>query len=120
MDPIHSGGITETRKIAIMGEVHNIQLCLHNPGGPTLAAIDLQISASVSNFGLLESPHHQPPHMREVFPVQPSVRDGYYEIPDGPGLGFEFDEEAAKKYASVDRLPELPHLRLPDGSVTNW
>jgi L-alanine-DL-glutamate epimerase-like enolase superfamily enzyme len=120
MDPIHSGGITETRKIAVMGEVHNINLVLHTPGAPILAAICLQINAATSNFGILESPHCVAPHMAEIFPVHPVVRNGYYDIPTLPGLGLEFDEQAVQHYDARDRIPELPHLRRADGSVTDW
>ena len=108
MDPIHSGGITETRKIATMGEVHNINLVLHNPGAPILAAICLQINAATSNFGILESPHHVAPHMAEIFPVHPVVKDGYYDIPTLPGLGLEFDEQAALRYGAAIASPSCP------------
>jgi galactonate dehydratase len=38
--------------------------------------------------------------------------------PTRPGLGIEFDREAAQKRPF--QMTELPHLRAPDGSVTNW
>lgn len=37
---------------------------------------------------------------------------------DCPGLGIEFDREAAK--ARLMQQRELPHLRRLGGSVTNW
>ena len=57
--------------------------------------------------------------MREIFPVQPEIINGYFEVSDRPGLGLEFDEAAAVKH-STTRLTELPHLRRADGSVTDW
>ena len=40
-------------------------------------------------------------------------------IPTGlPGLGIEFDREAAQKHPMQSR--ELPQLRRLDGSFTNW
>jgi L-alanine-DL-glutamate epimerase-like enolase superfamily enzyme len=53
-----------------------------------------------------------------VVPVQPEWEDGYLLPPTLPGLGIEFDREAAKK--SPFQMMELPHLRRLDGSVTNW
>jgi hypothetical protein len=53
-----------------------------------------------------------------VVPVQPEWKDGHLLSPARPGLGIEFDREAAKK--RYFRMTEPPHLRRPDGSVTNW
>jgi L-alanine-DL-glutamate epimerase-like enolase superfamily enzyme len=118
IDPIHVGGITETKKIAIMGEVHDIDLVLHNPTSPVCAAVCVHLDASAPNFGIQEA-IHQPSWMREIFPVQPEVERGSFAVSDRPGLGLDFDETAAVKYAT-DRLAELPHLRRGDGSVTDW
>jgi galactonate dehydratase len=54
----------------------------------------------------------------EVVPVQPIWEDGYLLPPEAPGLGVDFDREAAAKYPF--RLTEPPHLRRLDGSFTNW
>ena len=37
---------------------------------------------------------------------------------DLPGLGIEFDREAASRYPFQKR--EIPQLRRRDGSFTNW
>jgi L-alanine-DL-glutamate epimerase-like enolase superfamily enzyme len=118
VDPIHAGGITETKKVAIMGEVHDIDLALHNPTSPVCAAVCVHLDAAVPNFGIQEA-IPQPKSMREIFPVQPEVQQGYFTVSDRPGLGLEFDEAAAQRYAT-ERLAELPHLRNADGSVTDW
>lgn len=44
--------------------------------------------------------------------------DGSLLAPEIPGLGIEFDREAAKAHPM--RMSELPHLHRLDGSVTNW
>jgi galactonate dehydratase len=38
--------------------------------------------------------------------------------PTRPGLGIEFDREAARKHPF--QMTELPHLYRRDGSLTNW
>jgi len=53
-----------------------------------------------------------------VVPVQMDWADGYLLPPTRPGLGIEFDREAAK--AHPFQMAELPHLRRADGSITNW
>jgi len=118
IDPVHAGGITETKKIAIMGEVHDIDLALHNPTSPVCAAVCVHMDASAPNFGIQEAVV-QPDWMWEIFPVQPEVIQGGFAISDRPGLGLEFDETAALRH-STDRMTELPHLRRADGSVADW
>jgi mannonate dehydratase len=50
--------------------------------------------------------------------VQPEWEDGHLLPSARPGLGVEFDREAAKRRPF--RMAELPRLRRPDDSVTNW
>ncbi|MEZ4529675.1 MAG: hypothetical protein R2855_01485 [Thermomicrobiales bacterium] len=46
------------------------------------------------------------------------MENGYLLPPDRPGLGIEFDREAA--LAHPFQLTEIPHLHRLDGSFTNW
>lgn len=112
------GGITEARKIAGWCETHYIKLALHNPLGPVSSAACLQLNLATSNFGVQEQPRRPDETLSDVVPVQPVWEDGYLLPPTGPGLGLEFDREAAKKYPFQTR--ELHHLRRLDGSFTNW
>lgn len=112
------GGITEARKIAGWCETHYIKLAVHNPLGPVSTAACLQLNLAVPNFGVQEQPRRPGEVLPDVVPVQPEWRDGSLLPPLGPGLGIEFDREAARR--SPFRLTELPHLRRLDGSFTNW
>ena len=56
--------------------------------------------------------------LTDVVPVQVEWRDGYLLPPTRPGLGVEFDREAAR--AHPFQLADLPRLRRSDGSLTNW
>jgi L-alanine-DL-glutamate epimerase-like enolase superfamily enzyme len=51
-------------------------------------------------------------------PVQVDWEDGYLLPPSRPGLGIQFDRDAARK--SPFRMTENPHLHRLDGSLTNW
>jgi galactonate dehydratase len=53
-----------------------------------------------------------------MVPVQLEWEDGYRVPLAGPGLGIEFDREAAKEHPF--HMMELPHLHRRDGSFTNW
>jgi L-alanine-DL-glutamate epimerase-like enolase superfamily enzyme len=112
------GGFTEARKIAGWCETHYIKLALHNPLGPVSSAACLQLNLATPNFGVQEQPRRTGTVLLDVVPVQPEWQDGYLLPTTRPGLGIEFDREAAKKYPF--RMFETPHLTRPDGSVTNW
>jgi galactonate dehydratase len=45
-------------------------------------------------------------------------KDGYIYPPTRPGLGVEFDREAAKQRPFS--MYEVPHLQRTDGGYTNW
>jgi mannonate dehydratase len=44
--------------------------------------------------------------------------DGYLLPPTAPGLGVEFDREAARRRPF--QMHDLNRLRREDGSFTNW
>lgn len=113
-----AGGFTEARKIAGWCETHYIAIALHNPLGPVSSAACLQLNLATPNFGVQEQPRKTGTVLTDVVPVQPIWENGYLLPPTAPGLGIEFDREAAKK--SPFRMTELPHLQREDGSFTNW
>jgi L-alanine-DL-glutamate epimerase-like enolase superfamily enzyme len=113
-----AGGITEAKKIAAMCETHHVMPAVHNPLGPVSTAACLHLNLSCPNFGVQEQPYKPGTFLTDVVPVQPEWRDGHLLPPTRPGLGVEFDREAAKRRPF--RMAELPHLRRTDGSVTNW
>ncbi len=112
------GGITEARKIAGWCETHYIKIALHNPLGPISSAACLQFNLATSNFGVQEQPRKPGTLITDIVPVQPEWEDGYLLPPTLPGLGIEFDREAAKK--NPLQMRDLPQLRRLDGSFTNW
>ncbi len=112
------GGFTEARKITGWCETHYIKLALHNPLGPVSSAACLQLNMATPNFGVQEQPRRTGTVLTDVVPVQPEWRDGYLLPSDRPGLGIEFDREAARKHPF--QMSELAQLRRLDGSFTNW
>jgi galactonate dehydratase len=111
------GGLTEARKIAGWCETHGIDLAPHNPLGPVSAAACLHLDLASSNFGVQELPR-RPGELADVFPVQLEWRDGCLLPPERPGLGVEFDEQAALRRPG--QAWEAPKMVRPDGSFTNW
>jgi L-alanine-DL-glutamate epimerase-like enolase superfamily enzyme len=112
------GGLTEAKKIAGWCETHFINVAVHNPLGPVSSAACLQLNLACPNFGVQEQPRKPGTMLTDVVPVQAEWQDGYLLPPTRPGLGVEFDREAAKKHPF--RNVGLPQLTRADGSVTNW
>jgi len=113
-----AGGFTEAKKLAGWCETHYIKLAVHNPLGPVATAACLQLNLACPNFGVQEQPSRPGTALTDVVPVQPEWEGGYLLPPTRPGLGIEFDREAAKKHPF--QMRELPHLHRLDGSVANW
>lgn len=113
-----AGGITESRKIMGWAETHYIKMALHNPLGPVSSAACLQMNLACPNFGVQEQPAKTGTVLTDIILNQPTWADGYLLAPDRPGLGIEFDREAAK--ANPFRQTEMPTLKRLDGSFTNW
>jgi galactonate dehydratase len=113
-----AGGFTEAKKIAGWCETHYIKLATHNPLSPVSSAACLHLNLASPNVGVQEQPSRPNTTLTDVIPVQPEWQDGYLLPPTRPGLGIEFDREAAKK--SPFQIGQRPPLKRADGSLTNW
>jgi len=95
-DVIHVGGISELRKIAAMAEVYGVGVAPHNAAGPISTAATLQAAACMPNVQIQEMFAPQDAPWRDDLARPPiAVIDGRVQIPRGPGLGIELDEEVA-------------------------
>ncbi len=116
IDVCNVGGLTEAMKVAGWCEAHYIDVMPHNPLGPISTAANLHFAAAVPNYAWLEERTSDLVFSEEMFPVQPKIEGVRYPVPDGPGLGVEFNEAAAE---GPFRFWEAPHLHRSDGSYTN-
>lgn len=112
------GGISEAKKIAGWAETHYIKLACHNPLGPVSAAACLHLDLACNNFGVQEQPRKPGTMLTDVVPVQVEWQDGHLLPPTRPGLGVEFDREAARRHPF--QMGQGPQVRRLDGSFTNW
>src|SRR3990172_1091153 len=103
-DPHWCGGILECRKISALAEAASKQGILHTGGiGGLRLAANLQVTGAIPNcpyFEYLMEPPVWTPEIRDVFlkaPIRISD-DGYIDIPQGPGLGVELNEETISRY----------------------
>jgi galactonate dehydratase len=114
-DLCHAGGITEVRLIAGMAEAFYASIAPHNPLGPISLAAGVQIAASIPNFLCQEQVSLGDGYVKKPF----VVRDGYLDLPTGPGLGIELDEEKMADKINHD-WKNREEYDKDDGSVMDW
>ena len=114
-DLSHAGGILECKKIAAMAECYQVAIAPHCPLGPIALAACLQLDACIPNFLAQEHVTLGEGYLKEPF----EIVDGYLDLPKGPGLGVELDEEALEDKID-DGSWETPRLWHEDGSVAEW
>ncbi len=122
LDICNIGGFTEAMKVAGWCEAHYIDLMPHNPLGPICTAATVHLAAAVPNFFALEVRYSPTENLHfydeAIFPVQLKLEGTRFRVPDGPGLGVEFNE---KDFAGQPfKFWEAPKLYRSDGSVQNW
>ena len=113
IDASNVGGLTESMKVASLAEAHYIDLMPHNPLGPICTAATVHLATAVPNFAWLEVrvlPTEKAGfYDTKIFPVQPKLEGDRFVVPDGPGLGVEFNEEVASE--QIFTFWEAPHWR---------
>ena len=114
-DLCHAGGITEVRLIAGMAEAYYAAIAPQNPLGPISLAAGVQLAASIPNFLCQEQVSLGAGYLKRPF----TVRDGYLDLPTGPGLGIELDDDAIEGKIGHDWHGEESY-DADDGSVVDW
>ena len=89
IDLLRIGGITPWRKVAAMAEAFNLPVVSH-----LVPEIHVQLMTAIPNGLTLE----YMPWTLELFEETPKFADGHLELPDKPGLGLAFDQEALSRY----------------------
>lgn len=120
------GGILETRKIAAMAEAFDVAVAPHAPYGPIALAATLQVDVCTPNVFIQEQSlgiHYNKGFdlldfvkNKEIF----QYKDGYLEIPKGPGLGLEIDEELVEKVSAEGLYWTNPSWKNYDGTIAEW
>jgi galactonate dehydratase len=98
-DPSMFGGIAETRKLAAWAEAYYVLVAPHNVGGPVSTAACLHLAACTPNVKILEHFNDfADSFVNAAAPGNPQVVDGYFELPQGPGLGVTLDEDVIAEH----------------------
>jgi len=99
-------GITGARRIAVLAETYYVAIAPHHDGGPVATAAALHLAASVPNFFIQHVPYPEDAADRAMrAAIVPAgletPRDGFLELPQGPGLGIDVNEAALEKYRAA-------------------
>lgn len=126
-DISHVGGISEMRRIAATCETYDVALAPHCPLGPIALAACVQVDAVSANFAIQEMSlgiHYnvggQDLTSYTLNPEVWKVTGGYIELPIGPGLGIEVDEEQVRRLARGAVPWVSPCFVGPGGELREW
>ncbi|MBT8446106.1 MAG: mandelate racemase/muconate lactonizing enzyme family protein, partial [Gammaproteobacteria bacterium] len=93
-DASWGGGPTEWRRVAALARCFSVTMAHHEE--PQISA---HLLASVSNSSYVEVFHpERDPLFYELVVNRNPFDNGMYEVPTGPGLGIELNEEIIRKY----------------------
>jgi galactonate dehydratase len=101
-------GLIQVRRMAALAETSYVAVAPHHEGGPIATAAALHLAACLPNFVIQ---HIRPATTAEDRRMRQAltgtdlevVRDGYAELPIGPGLGITVDERALETYQEPAR-----------------
>jgi galactonate dehydratase len=104
-DITRCGGISEMRKMANLAETYNVPIAPHNPNGPISTIASAHTMATVPNFFRQEFMVNDVPWRDGCLSHPLPVSNGFFEMPDRPGLGFDIDESVLLAHPGIRTRP---------------
>jgi D-galactarolactone cycloisomerase len=99
-DSSWSGGPTEWRKVAAMSTVYDVKMAHHEE-----AQVAAHLLASIPHGTYLEYFHpKRDPIWHNLIANRPKLKNGYIQLTDRPGLGWELDKDYIAKYRISQRV----------------
>jgi mannonate dehydratase len=116
----HAGGITALRRILDYAAVYQIKSGIHGPTdvSPVGLAAALHLGVAIPNFGIQEYMKHSAA-TDEVFMPTYRFENGLLNPGDDPGLGVDYDDEAAAAHPYARAYLPVNRLKV-DGSMHDW
>ena len=98
-DPTTCGGLAESKAIANRAEENYITFSPHNVCSPVGTMGCVQLGACIPNFGVLEYHSLEVDWWDDMLTRDESlIENGYIQVPEGPGLGIELDEDVLEEH----------------------
>ena len=124
-DVNHVGGISALWKVGAMAEASGIMMAPHACEGPVGAVASTHVDAVMPNFLVQEICSGVEPDGKDALWEEllgyPAMRmvDGYYPLPDKPGLGVDVDERVLARYPFGGTKPFVLLPVHEDGSIAS-
>jgi len=100
IDPLWNG-VDESIKMASLCDLYEVNCAAHNYHGWLGTAICAHFCAAIPNFKILEVDVDDVPWKDEIVTIVPSIVNGVFNLPTGPGWGVDVNEEALLKYPPI-------------------
>jgi D-arabinonate dehydratase/D-galactarolactone cycloisomerase len=99
IDVCRAGGITESRRMAMIADVFGLMWTPHvSMGSVVYMAASIHLAAATSNCLIVESAHQERGPFGNVLLRQPlEYKPGSVKVPERPGLGIELNEAELAK-----------------------
>ena len=96
-------GITQARRVSAVAEPYYVAVAPFHNGGPIATAAALHLAASLPNFFIQQMPcptaeEDRRMRARLAGDATESVKEGFLQLPHGPGLGITVNEAALTEY----------------------
>jgi L-alanine-DL-glutamate epimerase-like enolase superfamily enzyme len=98
-DVVKCGGITEMKKIAVLGETYGKHFVPHQTQPTIGTAANLHCIAALQWATRPQEFTGQRPELDALFQEPLVFEDGYIHVPNRPGLGLEIDEKKLREMA---------------------
>jgi galactonate dehydratase len=100
-------GINPIRRISALAETYYVAVAPFHDGGPIATAAALNLAAALPNFFIQQLPtpsDMQDRQMRARLAGESieAVKDGFLQLPRGPGLGVTVNEAALREYRGTE------------------
>ncbi|MBT4073474.1 MAG: mandelate racemase/muconate lactonizing enzyme family protein [Chloroflexi bacterium] len=110
-----AGGFTHVRKIAAMAESFHIRMAPHHFLGPITTMALVHIAAATPNWDVNEFNPEVGTFKEQIVTNLAGVKDGYFQLPEAPGLGTDIVDAEIGKHP---RSPSAGETAIrPDGST---
>ncbi|OWJ64505.1 galactonate dehydratase [Inquilinus limosus] len=119
-DICHCGGLLEAKKIAAIADTFGIGVAPHNPLGPIAGVAALHFAVSTPNHVVQEEMVGAVPWYFDVAKGPIRMIDGFWQVPDAPGLGVEVDEAECARHPFAQEVIHTQHAVLADGTIVDW
>jgi L-alanine-DL-glutamate epimerase-like enolase superfamily enzyme len=95
-------GITMGKKIADMAHAYDVLCAFHNCHSPLTTLVTANVAATIPNFFITEIDVDDAPWRDDLLTHPFTIKDGYLELPDRPGLGADLIEQELLKHPPVE------------------